>query len=109
MLTLPIEFASMMLTFAPLFSKRSWQHVQVLVVGAILAPGRRTVTAILRVMGLSQEEHAPVLPPRLEPGCVVSSRRQPCIITDSGGHLCAYWATGNGSGRHYRATAGREN
>ena len=26
-------------------------------VGAILVPGRRTVAAILRVMGLSQEEH----------------------------------------------------
>lgn len=31
--------------------------MQVLVVGAILAPGKRTVTAALRVMGLSQEEH----------------------------------------------------
>jgi hypothetical protein len=31
--------------------------VQVLLVGAILAPGRRTVTALLRVMGLSDERH----------------------------------------------------
>jgi hypothetical protein len=38
-----------------LFSKRTWEHVQVLVVGALLAPGKRTVTAVLRVMGLSQE------------------------------------------------------
>ena len=29
----------------------------VLLVGAILAPGKRTVTAILRIMGLSQERH----------------------------------------------------
>jgi len=41
--------------FAPLFSKRVWAHAQVLVVGALLAPGKRTVTAVLRVMGLSQE------------------------------------------------------
>jgi hypothetical protein len=43
--------------FAPQFSKRVWEHLQVLVVGALLAPGQRTVTAVLRVMGLSQERH----------------------------------------------------
>jgi DDE superfamily endonuclease len=32
-----------------------WEHVQVLVVGARLAPGKRTVTSILRVRGLSHE------------------------------------------------------
>jgi hypothetical protein len=57
MLTLPIEFTNLILAFAPLFSQRVFQSVQVLVVGAILAPGKRTVTAILRVMGLSQEKH----------------------------------------------------
>lgn len=40
---------------APLFSKRVFQHATVLLMGAILAPGRRTVTAALRVMGLAQE------------------------------------------------------
>jgi DDE superfamily endonuclease len=53
MLTLPKEFATLMTTFAPLFTKRVWQHVQVVLVGAILAPGKRTVTAALRVMGLA--------------------------------------------------------
>src|SRR5215216_2750309 len=43
--------------FAPLFSKRVFQHVQVLVAGAILAPGRRTVSSALRAMGLEQEKH----------------------------------------------------
>ncbi len=56
---LPVEFLSLMLTFAPLFSKRVWHSVLVLVVGAILAPGKRTVTAILGVMGMSQETHFP--------------------------------------------------
>ena len=32
-----------------------WQHAQVLLIGAILVPGRRTVTAVLRIMGLSEE------------------------------------------------------
>jgi DDE superfamily endonuclease len=53
MFTVPKEFASLMNIFAPLFSKRVWQHVQVLIVGAILAPGKRTITAALRVMGLA--------------------------------------------------------
>ena len=57
MLTLPIEFTSLMLAFAPLFSKGVFKFVQVLVVGAILAPGKRTITSLLRVMGLSQEKH----------------------------------------------------
>ena len=57
MLTLPMEFTKLVSVFAPLFSRRVFQHVQVLVVGAILAPGQRTVTAALRVMGLSQEAH----------------------------------------------------
>ena len=33
-----------------LFSKRAWPLVQVLLAGAILAVGRRTVSAVLRVM-----------------------------------------------------------
>jgi hypothetical protein len=52
MLTLPSELTGLMNSFTPLFSTRVWHHVQVLVVGAILAPGHRTATAALRVMGL---------------------------------------------------------
>jgi hypothetical protein len=40
--------------FTPLFSKRLWCHVQVLLLGAILTPAQRTVTAALRVMGLAE-------------------------------------------------------
>jgi DDE superfamily endonuclease len=54
MLTLPKEFVILMTTFAALLTKRVWQHAQFLLVGAILAPGKRTVTAALRVMGLAQ-------------------------------------------------------
>jgi hypothetical protein len=52
---LPKEFAPLILMFAPLFSKRVWEGAVVLLVGAILAPGERTVSAILRVMGKEQE------------------------------------------------------
>ncbi len=43
--------------FAPLFSDRVWLHAQVLLLGAILTSGPRTVTAALRVMGLATERH----------------------------------------------------
>jgi DDE superfamily endonuclease len=55
MLTLPSELTGLIVGFAPLFSKPVWRHAQVLLVGAILAPGQRTVTSALRVCGLSQE------------------------------------------------------
>jgi hypothetical protein len=42
--------------FAPLFSRCVFRHVQVLVAGAILAPGKRTVASALRAMGLGQEK-----------------------------------------------------
>ena len=51
------EYTTILTAFARLFSKRVWQHVEILVLGAILAPGQRTVTAILRIMELSSEKH----------------------------------------------------
>jgi hypothetical protein len=53
MLSLPTTFISVMAVFAPVFSKPVWQHVKVLLTGAILAPGKRTVTSALCVRGLS--------------------------------------------------------
>ena len=53
--TLPSEFASIILAFAPLFFNGVWRCAQVLFLGAILAPGKRTVTSALRVMGGSDE------------------------------------------------------
>jgi hypothetical protein len=54
---MPSELTSLIVTFAPLFSKRVWAHVQVLLVGALLAPAKRTVTSALRVMGLADQKH----------------------------------------------------
>ena len=53
MFTLPTEFISVIAICAPVFSRPVWQHVKVLLTGAVLAPGKRTVTAILRIMGRS--------------------------------------------------------
>jgi hypothetical protein len=57
MRTLPAMMLHLLNPFVPLFSRRVWSHVQVLLIGAILVPGRRTVSAALRVMGLGQTEH----------------------------------------------------
>jgi len=53
--TLPSDYLSLIQIFAPHFSNCIWQHARVLLIGAILVPGRRTVTAVLRIMGLSKE------------------------------------------------------
>jgi hypothetical protein len=54
--TLPTTMIRLLAPFEPLFSKRVWQHAQVLLAGAILAPGRRTVSSALRAMGLDQHK-----------------------------------------------------
>ena len=53
--TLPSEILRVLYQFEAAFSGRVWAWAQVLVVGAILAPGQRTVTAALRVVGLSTD------------------------------------------------------
>lgn len=52
---LPEAIIPVLRQFELAFSEPVWQWATILLVGAILAPGRRTVTSILRVMGLSQE------------------------------------------------------
>jgi hypothetical protein len=54
---LPKEIIPWVVTFAALFTKPVWESALVLLVGAIVAPGKRTVSAILRVMGLEHEPH----------------------------------------------------
>ena len=52
--SVPAVLAAWMQPFASSFTTASWRHVLVLVAGSMLAPGRRTVTAALRIMGLDQ-------------------------------------------------------
>ena len=54
MLTLPEDIFAVLAAFLPLFSRQVWRYVPVLVVGAILAPGRRMVSTALRTVGLGQ-------------------------------------------------------
>jgi len=55
MVILPAEIMTILAPYRQLLSRRIWDWAQVLVVGAILAPGKRTVTAVLHVMGLKDE------------------------------------------------------
>jgi hypothetical protein len=53
---LPSRFAAVLLAFAPVFlQQRTWRHAERLPIGAILAPGKRPVTSLLRFVGLSRE------------------------------------------------------
>ena len=51
MLTLPDAIVALLVPFATLFTSPTWRKAQLLLVGAILTPGQRTVAAALRVMG----------------------------------------------------------
>lgn len=53
---LPSEFLAVILPYANLFCKRVFIHVQLLLAGAILTPGKRTISSVLRIVGLSQEK-----------------------------------------------------
>jgi hypothetical protein len=52
---LPEAIILVLAPLAPLFSPRVWRHAQLLLLGAILTPGARTVTAALRATGLAME------------------------------------------------------
>lgn len=56
---LPAAISRVLALFAPVFSRRIWSRAQVLLIGAILAPGARTVAAALRVMGLAEQRSFP--------------------------------------------------
>jgi hypothetical protein len=53
---LPSRFAAVVLAFAPVFrQQRTWRRAERLLIGAVLAPGKRTVTSLLRIVGLNRE------------------------------------------------------
>jgi hypothetical protein len=53
--SLPDRFMVRLVDFASLFTCPTWPHVIALLAGAILAPGRRTVAAALRILGRERE------------------------------------------------------
>ncbi len=57
MLNYPDEFIVIILQYAGVFSKPVFSHVKLLLVGAILAPGKRTVSSVLSILGLDKEKN----------------------------------------------------
>ena len=53
----PPILATWLAVFRPCFTAPVWNRVLVLVAGAVLAPGKRTVTQVLRVMGVADDRH----------------------------------------------------
>ena len=56
MSNLPDEFIVLIIQYAGMFSKPVFEHVKLLISGAILAPGKRTVSSVLQITGMSQEK-----------------------------------------------------
>jgi len=54
---LPARFAWIILAFASLSVHPSWRHARVLLIGALPAPGRPTVSSLIRITGRSHEHH----------------------------------------------------
>jgi len=51
------DIIAVLSVFSPLFSVNVWNYAQTLLIGAIICDNQRTIAAILRVMGLSNENH----------------------------------------------------
>ena len=51
----PVSIIRLLEPFGTIFQAKTWEKAQLLLVGAILSPGKRTVTSALRVMGLSRD------------------------------------------------------
>jgi hypothetical protein len=109
MLTLPVTLMRWIVRFAPLLSKRVWAHAQVLVVGALLAPGQRTVTAVLRVLGLEQEPHFQTYHRGLESRAVVECGGGSRVIGRRGGNFCGHRSCSDWARRYGGAAVGGEN
>lgn len=86
MAVLPSGLTKSIVGFSNLFSKRAWPLAQLLLAGAILAVGPRTVTAVLRVMGMAEErqfqKYHRVLN-RIRWSALAASRRLLCLLIDA--------------------------
>jgi hypothetical protein len=76
MQTLPADLLDLIVVFQPLFTKPIWEHAKILLLGALLARGKRTVTACLRVVGLKDDET--IIERSIEPGGRHWKRRASC-------------------------------
>jgi hypothetical protein len=67
---MPPIIISLMAPFRSFFTAPVWEHVLVLVAGIVLAPGKRTVSATLRVVGPWRGPQFCTLPLCAQPGAM---------------------------------------
>ena len=89
MRTLPTEMIRVLAPFAPLFSGRVFKHVEVLIAGAILTPGKTHRQFGLASNGSGSAEDLPSLPSSVEPGEVVHHGGESYPARFAGGSLRA--------------------
>jgi hypothetical protein len=106
--TLPAELLPLIVTFAPLFSKPVWESAQVLLAGAILDLGKRTVTACSRVTGKSQESHFQNYHRVLNRARSLGAPSRPDSAAEADYDLCPERLTGGRHRRHDRTSARRK-
>ena len=87
MLTLPKRIIQVLREFEEVFSERVWEWAKVLLIGAILAPGERTVASILHVM--LGRQAVPELSSRAQSRQVVESRAQSPVAGVAGSPVCS--------------------
>ena len=78
--TAQVKLSGWMAPFSGMFTAPTWQRVLVLLIGAVLSPGRRTVAAALRVTGLDQDPHFTNYPRVLNRSCWSSRRVARCLF-----------------------------
>ena len=92
---IPPALVAWLSVFRPYLTAPVWNRVLVLVAGAVLAPGKRTVTQALRVMGLAEERAVPPLSRGARPGTLgcsggsataVAARAGPAVAKRPGDH-----------------------
>ena len=112
---LPNALQKVLTPFACLFTKPTWQKAQVLLVGAVLTPRKRTVTAALRVLGLAQQRDfakytrvAGHRPPGVKPSYLVDLCGEPDTPWVTAQRLRYGWTVGVRYRRDAGATLGKE-
>jgi hypothetical protein len=69
--TARVKLAGWMAPFSAMFTAPTWQRMLVLLIGAVLSPGRSAVATALRVTGLDQDPHFHQLSPPTQPRTLV--------------------------------------
>src|SRR5438105_2692880 len=87
-MSLPSPILAVLAHFQPLFTAPTWKKVVILLIGTLLARGRRTVTAALRQMGHQMDGHFSLCASGTQPGTLVFPTRESTAVASLGHQLC---------------------